>query len=77
MHIKSIHELVKYNCNKCEYQATQPQHLRNHILSKHEGIKFPCGQCSSQYSNKADLKKHLRVKHHDTSADIKIEKEEI
>ena len=77
MHIKSIHELVKYNCNKCEYQATQPQHLRNHILSKHEGIKFPCGQCSSQYSNKADLKKHLRVKHHDTSADIKIKKEEI
>ena len=31
---------VRYPCDKCEYYATRPNHLREHIKNKHDGVRY-------------------------------------
>merc|ERR1712126_100238 len=45
IHIKSIHERVKYSCKQCDYQGTQMSNLRTHIKVKHEDVVFSCNLC--------------------------------
>ena len=42
--MKSKHEGIKYPCQQCDYQATDPSALRKHTKGKHEGTKYPCQQ---------------------------------
>ena len=47
-HIKSVHEKMKYDCYKCEYQAREKSALTKHIQSVHEKMKYGCSLCSYQ-----------------------------
>ena len=49
VHIRSVHEGVKYACNLCHYQGTERGDLTKHIQSKHKGVKYACNQCDRQY----------------------------
>ncbi len=40
-HNQSKYEVVKYECNPCEYKST----WQSHIKSKHEGVRYECDQC--------------------------------
>ena len=64
-HYKSVHEGIKYHCNKCDYQATTQGDLQQHIQSKHEGIKYPCNQCDYHATQRVDLQTHIAAKHSD------------
>ena len=43
-HKESVHKGVKYNCNECEYQASQNSDLKAHKESVHEGVKDKCNK---------------------------------
>ena len=60
IHLKSIHEGLRYPCNQCDYQATQESNLRTHIKVKHEGIQFVCNLCEKQFKTPQDVSMHKR-----------------
>ena len=62
-HIQSKHEILKYLCNKCDYQAGYQSRLKSHIQSKHEGVKYACNQCDYQATLQGNLTKHIKSKH--------------
>ena len=37
-HIDSVHDTIKYDCNICEYKATERGHLKKHIESVHAKV---------------------------------------
>ena len=39
-HKMSIHEGIRYQCDQCDYKATQKRDLKTHRMSVHEGIKY-------------------------------------
>ena len=63
VHFKSIHQGVKYPCDLCDYQATQPSNLKAHIQKRHEGIRYPCDQCDYQAKTKTCLQRHIESQH--------------
>ena len=60
MHIKSIHEGIKFPCEQCDYKATLKKNLMTHIKSRHEGIKFPCVKCDYKATYKGNLLKLIQ-----------------
>ena len=54
---------MRYPCDKCEYAATRPNHLRDHIKVKHEGVRYPCDKCKYAATTAGDLKRHTRNYH--------------
>ena len=55
-HIETVHEVICYKCDQCEYKATIKGALTKHIESIHEGIHYNCDQCEFMAAQKADLK---------------------
>ena len=49
----------KYQCQQCDYEASNSGHLRTHVESKHEGVRYPCDQCDY----KATTEQSLNFKH--------------
>ena len=45
LHMYSVYEGVKYECNKCEYRASTQGNLICHIQSVHERAMHKCSQC--------------------------------
>ena len=41
-HQDSVHGVVKYSCNECDYQVTQKGSLKIHQDSVHKEIKLKC-----------------------------------
>ena len=62
-HKKIVHEGVKYDCDQCNYKATQKSDLRKHIQSKHIGMKYACGQCDYRATTQSNLTAHIHSKH--------------
>jgi hypothetical protein len=54
-HIKSLHDGVRYNCDKCSFSAKFSGELRDHKKVKHEGLKFICNLCEFQTTSKTFL----------------------
>jgi len=65
---------IKYNCDQCDYQATQKSSLNRHKMTQHEGIKqpsmaqlngktFDCDLCAYQATQLSSLKRHKMAKH--------------
>lgn len=55
-----------YHCDKCDYRASCPAHLRSHVESRHEfdGIKkFFCEICGNAFKGMNTLRGHLRFVH--------------
>ena len=63
VHIKSIHEGVKFPCIQCDYKVTQKGDLMLHIKSKHEGVRFPCIQCDYKATTRSSLSSHIQSMH--------------
>ena len=63
LNIQSKHEILKYPCNKCDYQATKKSNLTTHIQSLHKGVKYACNQCDQQFTAQRSLKMHIQSKH--------------
>ena len=63
-HVRTVHEGVKYPCDKCSYQATQSGDLHQHIKSVHDGIKYSCDQCNFKASHPSYLRTHLKTALH-------------
>ena len=59
-HIKSIHEVVNFSCESCEFTTTRKDKLREHINSKHYQKKFKCLECSAEFSRNDNLAKHMK-----------------
>ncbi|XP_059096128.1 uncharacterized protein LOC131890738 [Tigriopus californicus] len=55
-----------YHCDKCDYRASCPAHLRSHVESRHDfdGIKkFFCEICGNAFKGMNTLRGHLRFVH--------------
>ena len=53
----------RFNCELCDYKATQKRYLLRHIKSKHEGVRFPCDQCDYKATLKENLSRHIKSRH--------------
>ena len=62
-HKQSVHEGVKYACDRCEQQFAHKIGLTRHIQSKHEGIKYACDQCDKEFIEQNSLKRHIHSMH--------------
>ena len=62
-HIKSVHEKTKYQCEKCDYQATAQRSLKKHKQSKHLGVKYPCSLCDYQATQWGHLFRNFKSVH--------------
>ena len=51
-----LHEGVKYDCNQCDYKATQQTNLSQHQKEIHEGVKYNCTQCDYKATHQTNLK---------------------
>ena len=63
LHIKSVHERVRYDCSECQYQGTTKPNLNAHIRSKHENHTYNCKQCDFKSNWQIQLKEHVESKH--------------
>ena len=60
-HQDSVHGVVKYSCNECDYQATQKGSLKIHQDSVHKEIKFKCNECDNQFSSERQSQNPSRL----------------
>ena len=49
---RAVNEGVKYQCGKCNHQATTKGNLAGHKRAVHEGVKYPCMNCNQQFTSK-------------------------
>ena len=63
-HKNSKHENLKFNCQKCDFQATSKQYLKQHTKLRHDqkSESFIC-YCGSEFKNQPHLRYHLKTKH--------------
>ena len=54
---------MTYNCNICQYQATQKSNLSSHIKSVHFKERFPCKICDYEATGKGHLSRHVKNVH--------------
>ena len=66
IHIDSVHEGIKYPCNKCEYKASTQSYLNEHINAIHKGKKFYCKHCDFKTPWRNHLRTHTKSKHLNT-----------
>ena len=54
----TVHENLWFECDQCEYKASQKGNLKMHIQFKHEGLAFSCDQCNYTSKLKGAIKRH-------------------
>ena len=59
-HKKNEHtyQIVKFQCNECEFMANEPHTLHVHFGVNHSEKKH-CGLCDQEFVNSQQLKDHL------------------
>ena len=62
-HIMSKHEGVRWECEYCGYEATQPSNLKRHIKYKHKGLRYECSNCEKQLTTRSSLLRHMKSKY--------------
>ena len=65
---KSIHEGVRYQCDKCDYAAKQYSNLKKHNESMHKGVRYQCDYCEYAATTISNLKKHQKRRHSSDSS---------
>ena len=55
--------LVKYQCQHCEYKATQRGHLKTHVQSILERKTIDCKYCDYKATQKTHLRIHFQSQH--------------
>jgi len=72
LHVKSIHEGIKFDCNLCDYKANRKEKLTQHVKYIHEGITFDCNMCDFKASRKDRLTRHAKSIHEGITFDCKV-----
>ena len=70
IHIRSVHEGIRYTCEHCGYQAMRQENLRAHIRDLHENLTFFCNKCTFQTNRKRKLHEHIRQNHPEALAEV-------
>ena len=63
LHIRSIHEGVKFACDQCSHIFASSSGLSQHVKSIHEAFKYQCDMCTKQYNNNSALLQHKKSVH--------------
>ena len=58
-----IHKNIRYYCDFCDYQATQPNSLTLHIKQIHTRDVHTCKECNFETNIKQRLKEHTMERH--------------
>ena len=53
----------KYQCEACDYAATQASHLTLHQRDVHEGLQYPCDNCGKEFTQKTHVRTHKNIVH--------------
>ena len=59
--MESVHEKIRYQCNKCNKQFTSYDYLQSHKNSEHEGKGFQCEKCEKSFVQASNLRRHLNL----------------
>ena len=62
---------IRYECNQCDYTASQQSNLKVHKQSIHEGIRHECSQCNYLATTKGHLRSHQKRIHSSTMINLK------
>ena len=64
-HFEIVHEGIRqrFNCNTCNYSATQKDLLSIHMKSTHLQQKYPCEICDYQATKSCHLTRHVQNVH--------------
>jgi len=54
---------ARYECERCDYKATQKGSLRKHQENIHEGVRHECDKCDYKATNKDNLRAHHKSVH--------------
>ena len=57
VHVKAVHQGMKYTCPKCENSFASQRNVDRHFLNKHEGKVFAC-HCGKVFTTKQNMKRH-------------------
>ena len=63
LHDKAVHKDIRYECDLCDYKATQQFYLKQHQQSKHEDVLFNCDRCEYTATRQDSLRKHQQSQH--------------
>jgi len=63
LHIRSVHEGVRYQCEICDHKSTTKGDLKVHVQSIHEGVRHQCEVCDFKSTTKSGLGVHVRTVH--------------
>ena len=53
----------KFDCDECDYKATQSGNLTVHKKMKHLKLRFPCNVCSHESGSMGNLASHVKRRH--------------
>ena len=57
--------VIQFDCDQCEYNATQKFNLRMRIQLKHKGIVYSCDQWDYKASHRHAFRIHKQLIHED------------
>ena len=49
---------MRYECDQCNYKATQQYNLTTHKQSKHEVLRYECDECDHKATTPSNLVTH-------------------
>ena len=62
-HIQIEHELVRLQCELCDYEAKYRRELKNHVLYCHSDKQYSCMKCDYKATSKSLLNDHMKMDH--------------
>ena len=67
-HHRSVHQGVKFSCNKCEFKTTRKDQLKKHTLITHKEkeLQFSCNQSDKKADTETSLKSHIESDNEET-----------
>lgn len=67
----SVHDGIKYDCEQCDFRATEKGSLAWHVANVHERTKYDCKQCDFKTSKKSSFVNHVANIHQRIKYDYK------
>ena len=61
--------LNEFNCDKCDYRATDKTNVQRHIESLHGEIRHDCDKCDFRATEKTTLQRHIESLHEEIRPD--------
>ena len=69
-HTTSVHEGIKYKCDKCDFTSTSQAHIQRHMTCLHNEdqikemrTRLTCDICSYKTTSETVLRQHKQLNH--------------